>query len=58
MMTLGKDNATLSGLGMNLDGSLAYIARRLIYLYRLPTIKHQLTVGFNWISQPLVDLLS
>jgi NADH dehydrogenase len=58
MMTLGKDNATLSGLGMNLDGSLAYIARRLIYLYRLPTIKHQLTVGLNWISQPLVDLLS
>lgn len=58
MMTLGVDNASISGLGLNLDGSLAYIARRLIYLYRLPTLKHQLTVGFNWITQPLVELLT
>ena len=58
MMTLGVDNATLSGLGMKLDGSIAYIARRLIYLYRLPTLKHQLTVGFSWITQPLVNLIS
>ncbi|MGL6339876.1 MAG: NAD(P)/FAD-dependent oxidoreductase, partial [Waterburya sp.] len=47
-----------NGLGLKLDGSLAYIARRLIYLYRLPTLKHQLTVGLNWITQPLVELLS
>jgi NADH dehydrogenase len=58
MMTLGSNNATISGLGMQLDGSLAYIARRLIYLYRLPTLKHQLTVGLNWITQPLVEMLS
>ena len=58
MMTLGTDNATISGLGVQLDGSLAYIARRLIYLYRLPTLKHQLTVGLNWITKPLVELLS
>lgn len=58
MMTLGVDNATLSGLGLQLDGSIAYIARRLIYLYRLPTLKHQLTVGFSWITQPLVNLIS
>ena len=58
MMTLGTDNATISGLGLKLNGSLAYIARRLIYLYRLPTLKHQLTVGANWITQPLVELLS
>ncbi len=58
MMTLGTDNATLSGLGLKLDGPLAYIARRLIYLYRLPTLKHQLTVGVNWITQPLVELLA
>jgi NADH dehydrogenase len=58
MMTLGVDNASISGLGLNLDGSLAYIARRLIYLSRLPTLKHQLTVGFNWITQPLVELLT
>lgn len=58
MMTLGIDNATINGLGMKLDGSFAYVARRLIYLYRLPTLKHQLTVGLNWITQPLVELLS
>lgn len=58
MMTLGTDNATLEGLGIKLDGPMAYVARRLIYLYRLPTLKHQLTVGFNWITQPIVELLS
>ena len=58
MMTLGTDNATISGLGLKLDGPMAYLARRLIYLYRLPTLKHQLTVGFNWITQPIVELLS
>ena len=57
MMALGIDNATLSGLGVNLDGSLGYIARRLIYLYRLPTLKHQINVGINWMTKPLTDLL-
>ncbi|MDJ0571304.1 MAG: NAD(P)/FAD-dependent oxidoreductase [Pleurocapsa sp. MO_192.B19] len=58
MMTLGIDNATINGLGLKLDGPMAYVARRLIYLYRLPTLKHQLTVGLNWITQPIVELLS
>ena len=58
IMTLGTDNATIEGLGLKLDGPAAYVARRLVYLYRLPTLKHQLTVGFNWITQPIVDLLS
>ena len=58
MMTLGTDNATINGLGLKLDGPMAYVARRLIYLYRLPTLKHQLTVGLNWITQPIVELLS
>ena len=58
MMTLGMDNATINGLGLKLDGPMAYVARRLIYLYRLPTLKHQLTVGLNWITQPIVELLS
>lgn len=58
MMTLGTDNATINGLGLKLDGPMAYIARRLVYLYRFPTLKHQLTVGFNWITQPIVELLS
>ncbi|MBD1924169.1 NAD(P)/FAD-dependent oxidoreductase [Microcoleus sp. FACHB-831] len=60
MMTLGTDNATLTGLGMGLklDGQMAYLARRLAYLYRMPTLNHQLKVGFNWIAKPLLDLLS
>ncbi len=58
MMTLGIDNATLTGLGVKLDGTLAYIARRLAYLYRMPTLDHQLKVGFNWLARPIIDLLS
>ena len=58
MMTLGTENATFAGLGIKLDGSLAHIARRLAYLYRLPTLDHKLKVGLNWIAQPVLDLLS
>ncbi|AFY76164.1 NADH dehydrogenase, FAD-containing subunit [Pleurocapsa sp. PCC 7327] len=58
MMTLGIDNATISGLGVKLEGIPAYILRRLIYLYRLPTLKHQLNVGLNWITQPVIELLA
>jgi demethylphylloquinone reductase len=58
MMVLGDDNAVLSGLGIKLDGPLAYLTRRLVYLYRLPTLEHQLKVGLNWLTQPLVKLLS
>ncbi|WGV26840.1 NAD(P)/FAD-dependent oxidoreductase [Halotia branconii] len=58
MMALGTDNATLAGLGIKLDGSLAYVARRLAYLYRMPTLDHQLKVGFNWLVRPIIDTLS
>ncbi len=58
MMTLGSDNATLTGLGIKLDGSLAHLARRLTYLYRMPTLEHQVRVGINWLTQPLQDLLT
>ncbi|MGD1902264.1 MAG: NAD(P)/FAD-dependent oxidoreductase [Geitlerinemataceae cyanobacterium] len=58
MMTLGSENATLSGLGISLDGGVAHLARRLIYLYRLPTPKHQLDVGLSWIAKPFQDLLA
>ncbi len=58
MMTLGTNNATFTGLGMKLDGPLAYVARRLAYLYRMPTLDHQLKVGFNWITSPILESLS
>ncbi len=57
MMALGKDNATLTGLGLQLDGTAAYLARRLVYLYRLPTIEHQIQVGLNWINRPVAEFL-
>ncbi|TAF66720.1 MAG: NAD(P)/FAD-dependent oxidoreductase [Oscillatoriales cyanobacterium] len=50
MMTLGIDNATMAGLGIKLDGQLAHIARRLAYLYRMPTFEGGLCLyssGFN-----------
>jgi demethylphylloquinone reductase len=56
MMTLGTDNATLTGLGLKLDGPVAALARRVAYLYRMPTLDHQLRVGLSWITQPLVSM--
>ncbi|MBL1210149.1 NAD(P)/FAD-dependent oxidoreductase [Geminocystis sp. GBBB08] len=53
MLALGVGNATLSGLGISLNGELAYLARRLVYLYRLPTFEHQLGVALNWITSPI-----
>jgi NADH:ubiquinone reductase (non-electrogenic) len=58
MMTLGADNATLTALGLKLDGPLAYVARRLAYLYRMPTLEHQVRVGVNWITQPILEAFS
>lgn len=58
MMTLGSDRATLTGLGLRLDGELAHVARRLAYLYRMPTLEHQVRVGLSWMSKPLRELLS
>ena len=58
MLSLGSDTATLSGLGVSLDGGLAYFARRLVYLYRLPTVEHQLAVALNWITNPISTLIN
>lgn len=58
MMTLGTEDATLAGLGVQLNGPFAHIARRLAYLYRMPTLEHQIKVGVNWITQPIRELLS
>ena len=57
MMALGSNSATLSGLGVQLDGTWAYLARRLVYLYRLPTLNHQIQVGLHWIGQPIAQFL-
>ena len=57
MLTLGVDNATFAGLGIKLDGQMAHVARRLAYLYRMPTLDHQIKVGFNWIARPIQKIL-
>lgn len=57
MLALGKDSAAISGLGLSLGGGLGYLARRLIYLYRLPTFEHQMAVAMNWITSPLTQLI-
>jgi demethylphylloquinone reductase len=57
MMTLGSDNATLAGLGLQLNGLPAHIARRMIYLFRMPTFDHQLKVGLSWMTKPVVKWL-
>jgi len=56
-MTLGINNATLTGLGITLEGIPAVLARRLAYLYRMPTLDHQIRVGLNWITQPIASIL-
>jgi NADH dehydrogenase len=58
MLTLGTSRATLTGLGVQLDGEWAHVARRLAYLYRMPTLTHQVRVGLNWMTKPLRDLLT
>ncbi|MEN9276743.1 MAG: NAD(P)/FAD-dependent oxidoreductase [Gloeomargarita sp. GMQP_bins_5] len=58
MLTLGVEDAALSGLGLQLRGPLAYIARRLVYLWRLPTLKHRLQVGWQWLVAPWLDWLT
>lgn len=58
MMTLGVDNATLTSLGIKLDGQMAHLVRRLVYLYRQPTLEHQMKVAFNWIVNPIQQMLS
>ncbi len=55
MLTLGTEDAALSGLGVQLQGPLAYVVRRLVYLWRLPTLKHRLQVGWHWMITPWLD---
>ncbi|MDX2216596.1 MAG: NAD(P)/FAD-dependent oxidoreductase [Oculatellaceae cyanobacterium bins.114] len=57
MMSLGTADATFAGLGVKLDGLPAHVMRRLAYLYRMPTLEHQLKVGLNWMMRPIQDLL-
>ncbi len=50
MLTLGKETAIISSFRINLTGRVAGILRRLIYLQRLPTMRHRLQVFKNLFS--------
>jgi NADH dehydrogenase len=49
MLTLGVKNAVVFSFGITLDGKLADIIRRGVYIQRLPTLKHKLQVAKRWI---------
>ncbi len=58
-VSLGTDSATLALFNQfGLEGPTAYVFRRIAYLMRMPTWQHQLKVGFNWLSQPVLDLIA
>jgi demethylphylloquinone reductase len=44
MITLGTDSAAVFSFGLSLRGRLACVVRRLVYLQRLPTLRHRLRV--------------
>jgi demethylphylloquinone reductase len=51
MLTLGKGVAVVSSYGLNLEGVLGGLVRRLVYIQRLPTWRHRLQVFKNLIRR-------
>jgi demethylphylloquinone reductase len=51
MLTLGKGVAVVSSYGINLEGFLGGIVRRLVYIQRLPTWRHRLQVLKNLVRR-------
>jgi NADH:ubiquinone reductase (non-electrogenic) len=61
MMTLGTADAAVSlGFveGVTLDGLLGHSARKLAYLYRLPTNDHKARVGLSWLAKSTISSIS
>lgn len=50
MMSLGRQDASVTAAGVTLAGRAAYELRRLAYLTRLPGRGHQLKVAAGWLS--------
>ncbi|KAI0564965.1 Pyridine nucleotide-disulfide oxidoreductase [Gracilaria domingensis] len=56
MMVLGSSNASVTtALGPELDGTVAWAARRLAYLLRMPTENHRRKVAASWAAHPLLS---
>lgn len=50
MMSLGRQDASLTGAGLTLAGRAAYELRRLAYLTRMPGGSHRLKVAAGWVA--------
>lgn len=48
MLTLGRRSAIISSFFLNIQGRIADILRRLVYILRLPTFRHRLQVLRSW----------
>lgn len=56
MMVLGAKNATVSTpVGLELEGTTAWAARRLAYLARMPNDRHRARVAASWAANPLLS---
>ncbi|XP_063947983.1 alternative NAD(P)H-ubiquinone oxidoreductase C1, chloroplastic/mitochondrial isoform X2 [Daucus carota subsp. sativus] len=58
MMVLGRNDAALSPTfieGLTFEGPVGHAARKLAYLYRLPTDEHRLKVGISWLTKSAVE---
>lgn len=61
MMTLGRNDAAISPSfieGLTLDGPIGHTARKLAYLWRLPTDEHRIKVGISWLTKSAVDTVA
>jgi len=54
MLTLGKREGLISSFGINLEGRLADIARRFVYILRLPTLGHRSKVLESWMTNTVL----
>ena len=58
MLSLGIGNASITGYGITLSGSLAFEIRRLAYLSRIPGFSSSLKSGASWLlSKKIINRL-
>jgi NADH dehydrogenase len=53
MLSLGRGEACLTGMGLTLAGPAAFQLRRLAYLTRLPGLSQQLRAAASWAVEAL-----
>jgi NADH dehydrogenase len=58
MLTLGKGAAVVSSSLLNIEGKLAAAIRRLVYIQRLPTLRHRLQVFKHLLVKVALGILN